>query len=119
MLSMTQAESGKTAKQEQERISPNHVPTIFHLSVWCVDEEKALKIFFTSRQSREIHRNSPAHTSLSKESLPQIVSPSAVYISGDFLPPSDLSLLGLFRRPISVYLRVCTTNKRVDRDENC
>ena len=25
--------SGRTAKQEQERISPNHVPTIFHFSV--------------------------------------------------------------------------------------
>ena len=25
--------SGRTAKQEQEQISPNHVPTIFHFSV--------------------------------------------------------------------------------------
>ena len=25
--------SGRTTKQEQERISPNHVPTIFHFSV--------------------------------------------------------------------------------------
>ena len=33
MLSRTQAESGRTGKQEQERISPNHVPTIFHFSV--------------------------------------------------------------------------------------
>ena len=32
MLSRTQAVSGRTAKQEQERISPNHVPTIFHFS---------------------------------------------------------------------------------------
>ena len=34
MLSRTQAESGRTAKEEQERISPNHVPTIFHFSVY-------------------------------------------------------------------------------------
>ena len=33
MLSRTQAESGRTAKQEQEQISPNHVTTIFHFSV--------------------------------------------------------------------------------------
>ena len=33
MLSRTQAESGRTAKQEQEQILPNHVPTIFHFSV--------------------------------------------------------------------------------------
>ena len=33
LLSRTQAESGRTAKQEQERISPNHVPTIYHFSV--------------------------------------------------------------------------------------
>ena len=33
MLSRTQAESGRTTKQVQERISPNHVPTIFHFSV--------------------------------------------------------------------------------------
>ena len=25
--------SGRTAKEEQEQISPNHVPTIFHFSV--------------------------------------------------------------------------------------
>ena len=35
LLSRTQAESGRTGKQEQEQISPNHVPTIFHFSV-CV-----------------------------------------------------------------------------------
>ena len=31
--------SGRTAKQEQGRISPNHVPTIFHFSVkvyYCI-----------------------------------------------------------------------------------
>ena len=28
--------SGRTGKQEQERISPNHVPTIFHFSVLTV-----------------------------------------------------------------------------------
>ena len=33
MLSRSQAESGRTAKQEQERISPNHIQTIFHFSV--------------------------------------------------------------------------------------
>ena len=33
LLSYSQAVSGRTAKQEQERISPNHVPTIFHFSV--------------------------------------------------------------------------------------
>ena len=33
LLSYSQAVSVRTAKQEQERISPNHVPTIFHFSV--------------------------------------------------------------------------------------
>ena len=28
--------SDRTAKQEQQRISPNHVPTIFHFSVFIV-----------------------------------------------------------------------------------
>ena len=37
MLSKTQAVSGRTAKQEQERISPNHIPTIFHFSVLLID----------------------------------------------------------------------------------
>ena len=33
LLSRIQVEPGRTAKQKQEKISPNHVPTIFSSSV--------------------------------------------------------------------------------------
>ena len=46
--------SGRTAKQEQEQISPNHVPTIFHFSVevdglrLVAPENRMLLNFFAS-----------------------------------------------------------------------
>ena len=33
---LAKQDPGRTGKQEQERISPNHIPTIFHFSVFLI-----------------------------------------------------------------------------------
>ena len=53
MLSKTQADSGRTAKEEQERISPNHVQTIFHFSVF----EGSTKIVNLAKVARPVGMN--------------------------------------------------------------
>ena len=50
MFGRTQAESGRTGKQEQERISPNHVPNIFHFSVYVTRGPDEVP------QARSVHR---------------------------------------------------------------